>query len=347
MTRAARIGISLVVLVGAGRLLYAGAADHTAADRATGGLVVAHSARMGAPLPPEPSDSLPPLPPVLSPVRFFRELLAMNPAELKLALSNRTPEKRALIVAKLREYAAMDADQRELRLQVTEMRWYLQPLLVVPMTNRVELLMSLPGRNRKLVEDRLKEWDKLSSEVQKELLAHQNTIAYLTELQGLTDEQRRNVVQSLSPVQREKLQAGIEQLNSVPEDQRRKMISRFNQFFELTSEEKAKALQTLSSTERQQIEKTIKTFGTLSPDQRERCMRGIEKFTSLSLAERQQFLQNAERWQSLTPKQRQAWRDLVNRLPPSSPPPLPPEFPPEPPSRPSAHAIPVLVTNGS
>jgi len=267
----------------------------------------------------------------------------MNAVERKQALTNRPPESQKFILAKVREYAALDPDRRELRLQVTELRWYMLPVLTAPMTNRAALLAMVPVRSRQSVEDRLQEWDKLPSDVQKELLANEATIRYFTEIEGLTDEQRRKTLEDMTPARREKLQAGIEQWNGMSEGQRRKMISRFNQFFDLTAEDKEKALRTLSAPERQQIEKTLKTFASLPPDQRARCVRAIEKYTSLSLEERQQFLKNAERWKLLTPSQRQAWRDLVTKLPP----PLPPVLPPLPPSHPSRRPASAVATNGN
>jgi predicted Fe-S protein YdhL (DUF1289 family) len=286
---------------------------------------------------------MPPLPVVKSPVALFRELLAMTPVELKQALTNRSPESQKLIRAKLREYAAMGPDRREERLQVTEMRWYLQPLLMGQATNRAGQLASIPVGNRKFVEDRLREWDKLPYDVQKDFLANKDTLSYLTEIEPLTGEQRRKILDGMSPARRQKLQAGIEQWNRMPNDQRRKMISRFNQFFDLTAAEKEKALRMLSGPERRQIEQTLKTFGHLPPDQRARCVRAIEKYTSLSLEERQQFLKNVERWKLLTPSERQAWRDLVNRLPP----PLPPDFPPLPPLPPAHRPHSAIATNGN
>jgi hypothetical protein len=290
----------------------------------------------------QPPDLIPPIPVAKSPVAFFRELLAMNALERKQSLTNRSPENQKLILAKVREYAALDPDRREERLQVTELRWYLLPLMNAPATNREAQLATVPARNRKLVEDRLQEWDKLPSDVQKDLLANEATIRYFTEIEGLTDEQRRKILEGMSPARREKLQAGIEQWNRTPEAQRRKLISRFNQFFDLTAADKEKALRTLSGPERRQIEKTLKTFGNLPPDQRAKCVRAIEKYTSLSLEERQRFLKNAEHWRLLTPSQRQAWRDLVDKLPP----PLPPDLPPLPPSHPPSRPAPAVATNG-
>jgi Protein of unknown function (DUF3106) len=346
MNWAGRIGFSIAVLAGAGRLLCAAPADQARSAHETATSWTLASDRTRVPLPPEPFE-VPPVPVAQSPVMFFRELLAMSAAERRQALTNRAPENQKVIMAKVREYAAMDPDRREERLQATEMRWYLQPLLTGPATNRAEQLASIPVRSRQFVADRLREWDKLPPDVQKDLLANKDFLIYLTETVGLTSEQRRKVLDGMTPVRRQKLQAGIEQWSRMPEYERRKIVSRFNQFFDLTPEEKQRALQTLSGPERRQIEKTLKTFENLPPDQRARCARAIEKYTSLSLAERQQFLKNADRWKTLTPNQRQAWRDLVNVMPPVTPPPLPPDFPPLPPSHAPSRRVPGLVTNGN
>jgi len=294
-------------------------------------------------VPPLPSVSLPPVPTPKSPVSFFRELLAMNALERKQALADRSLEGQKLILAKVREYTALDPDQCELRLQVTELRWYLLPLMMAPPTNRPAELAAVPPRIRDFVADRLREWDKLPPDWQKELLANEATLHYFTEIEGRTEDQRRKALESLSPARRQKLQAGIDKLNRMPEEQRLKMISRFKEFFDLSAHDKEKALRTLSAPERRQIEKTLQTFANLPPEQRAKCIRAIGQYTSLSLADRQQFIKNAERWKLLTPSQRQAWRDLVQKLPP----PLPPDFPPLPPSDRSVRSAPAIVTNGN
>ena len=70
--------------------------------------------------------------PVHSPVDFFRQLLAMSPDQRAAALTNRSPEIRARILAKVDEYEALDPDDRELRLRATDLRWWLTPLLRLP-----------------------------------------------------------------------------------------------------------------------------------------------------------------------------------------------------------------------
>jgi Protein of unknown function (DUF3106) len=292
----------------------------------------------------------PPLPPGLllpgqatkPPLTFFRELLAMSAAERKQALTNRSPESQKSILDKVREYQLLKPDERELRLQVTELHYYLLPLMTAPATNRAARLAGLPSGQRQLVEDRLQEWDKLAPAEQKRLLENQATVQYLTEIESLTAEQRRKMLNSISPARRATLEKGIARWDEMSAEQRQLMLGRFNHFFELTPEEKEKALRTLSDPERRQIQKTLKAYERLQPSQRAACIRALGKFTSLSLAERQQFLKNAERWQAMTPAERQAWRDVVRTIPP----PLPNVMPPLPPVIPHPRPAAAIVTNG-
>lgn len=335
----------VAALLGASHLLLASLPAQTAINNTVSAPAGSGLARPLVSRPPAPPK---PVPPFGSPISFFRELLAMNAAEREQALTNRSPENRSQILAKVREYESLKPDERELRLRVTELRWYLLPLMTTPATNRPARLAAIPEQDRKLVEDRLQEWDKLPSDMQKELLANQATISYLADIEGRTAEQRRQMLENISPARREMLEQGINKWDSMSEDQRRKMLDRFKEFFDLTVEEKKKALSTLSEPERRQIEKTLQTFGSLTPAQRAQCIRSFEKFASLSLEERQQFLKDAERWKLMPIEQRQAWKDLVTRLSQQPPmPPLPPRphLPPLPPSPRLPESTPSIVTN--
>jgi len=284
---------------------------------------------------PTTPKAAPPLPSTPSPISFFRELLAMNTPQRTQALTNRPPESRLQILAKVREYESLKPDERELRLRVTELRWYLRPLMTAPATNRPAQLALIPEEHRKLIEDRLQEWDKVPPEVQKELLGLEPT------LQVIIEQQRQEMIESVPPARREMLEKGIQQWSSMSEAQRQQALSRFDQFFQLTAREKEKAIRTLSEPERRQIEKTLQIFGRMPADQRAQCMRSFAKFASLSLEERQQFLENAERWKLMSPADRQAWREVVTRLPP----PLPPRLPPLPPSIHPRPPVPSVATN--
>ena len=124
--------------------------------------------------------SLPPLPHLKSPVDLFRELLAMTPAERENYLTNRPPEIRARILAKVREYEALDPNERELRLRATELRWYLLPLLRESPTNRAAQLAAIPDDLQPLVKNRLRQWDILPPTLQAEFLESERTLRYFT-----------------------------------------------------------------------------------------------------------------------------------------------------------------------
>jgi hypothetical protein len=280
-------------------------------------------------------EAIPEMPPVplgeRSPITFFRELLAMDETERVLALSIYTPEQQARILAKLQEYKSLDPNERELRLRVTELCWYLRPLMTMSPQYRADKLGMIPEPNRSLLARRLAEWDKLPGQVQKELLGLEPTLPYIAEMGGRSKLQQQQILNSMSPARRSRLEKGLQKWDTMSEGQRQRTLSRFNQFFKLSRAEKEKTLLTLSEPERQQIEKTLLTFGDLSEDQRAWCLRSFEKFASLSPEERQEFMESAERWKLMPPSEREAWRQLVTVVPPPLPhyPPLPP--PPVPP----------------
>jgi hypothetical protein len=302
------------------------------------------TAHLSAPVRAAAAKPVPPAPRPQWPIAFFRELLAMSAAERRQALTNYSPAGQARILAKVSEYESLPPDERELRLRVTELHSYLRPLMNMRDTDRSAQLARIPEADRPLVEDRLREWDKLAPEVQKELLEHEATLLYLAQIQGRTDEQRRIILTNIPPGRREMLERGIARWDAMSQEQRREMLGRFNQFFELSPAEKERALNTLSEPERRQLEKTLQAFGRLRPDKRAECVRSFAKFASLSVAERQEFLKSAERWQQMSPNERQAWRELVRKMPP--PPPPPPRRAPRPPLPPSPQPASAVATNG-
>lgn len=237
----------------------------------------------------------PVLPPSVSPVKFFRELLAMTAAERNQSLANRSPETRARILAKVREYLALNPDDRELRLRATELRWHLAPLFRTAPADRASRLAQLPDELRAPINARLAQWDRLPPNVQQEFLDNDKTLHYFAS-------------------------SGTAIAVS---DEQQKLSEQFNQFFELTAAEKELALGTLSEAERAAMEKTLQTFEKLPAQQRSQCVRNYAKFAGMNPAERTEFLQNAERWSQMSPKERQSWRDLVAHVPMMPPLPAP------------------------
>ena len=255
---------------------------------------VSSDAQPAAPMPPKnystPANLLPPAPPAAaSPVAFFRQLLVMSPPERNAALASRPPESCDRIKAKIREYLALDPNERELRLRATELRWYLAPLFRVTPADRAARVALVPEDLRGIVQSRLAQWDALPPELQQEFLDNDKTLHYF---------------------------ARVEPTNAVaasPEQQ--KNSEQFNLFFELTPAEKNQTLNTLSDAERTVMEQTLATFEKLPVKQRLQCMRNYAKFAGMSGPERTEFLKNAERWSQMSPKERQSWRDLVARVP--------------------------------
>jgi hypothetical protein len=284
---------------------------------------------------------LPPTQHARSPVGFFRELLAMTPVEREKSLTNRPPEVRDRILAKLREYVALDADERELRLRATELRWYLLPLLRLSPTNRAARLAAVPDDLRPLVQSRLQRWDILPPSLQQELFESERALRYFTRV----DPSSHSPLPPLPPNRGRPTgppESNPARGQPLSEGEREKMAARFNQFFELTAIEKKKTLNTLSDAERQQMEKTLETFGKLPAVQRLKCIRAFTEFAGMSPEEKKEFLQNAQRWSQMSPKERQAWRDLVSHVPEW--PPLPP-LPLPPPPQLTQRLHPVAATN--
>ena len=126
--------------------------------------------------PPNPAALAPPTPVSHpTPVAFFRQLLAMTPGERVHALTNRPVAIRGKIMAKVKEYLALDPNERELRLQATELRWYLAPLMRLPAAQRGARLAQVPDQWRNIVQSRLSEWDILPPPLQQELLTWPNS----------------------------------------------------------------------------------------------------------------------------------------------------------------------------
>lgn len=297
---------------------------------------------------PADPDGPPPLPSVTnSPVTFFRGLLTMNDAQREQALTNRPPEVRERLLAKVHEYLSLPPLPREFRLRMTELRWWLEPLMRAAPAQRSSAITNVPPRLRRLVSDRLEQWDLLPPATQKQLLANELALDYFAQVPEPPTPQVRTFG-NLTPTQLTVLKPDLERWEAMSTGERRKLFEHLKRFFELPSEERDKALNTLSRAEREQMENTLDAFEKLPQRDRGQCLRAFAEFAGMSAIERQRFLQSAERWSAMSSSERQAWRDIVNKLPEM--PPLPPDFydlqpPPLPPGLETP--APAAMTNGS
>jgi hypothetical protein len=272
--------------------------------------------------PPTPAD----VAPAISPVAYFRKLLAMSPKERNDYLTNRPAQKRERILVKVHEYEMLSPDERELRLRATELRWYLVPLLQMDPASRNDRLAKIPVDLRDIVRTRLDDWDGLPPSLKQEFIENEHALYYFARVQPPADsaEQQAKALH-------------------------RQLISdQFNQFLELTPEEKEQILTSLSANERAQMQKTLESFGKLSTEQQTLCVRNYAKFVNMSAADRAEFLRNAERWSQMSATERQTWRDLVANVPDWQPAPAylyPPGTAPSTPPVAASNFRPNMATN--
>lgn len=301
----------------------------------------------GAPPTSNASGTVPPLPqpPLRCPLDFFRDLLSMTPAARERALTNRTPEARKLILAKARDYEALSPDQRALRLKVTELRGWLWPLMQTAATNRGERLSLIPVEERLWIEERLRQWDQLAPDRQRDLLEHEPTLRRLTEVLATPPAQQNRLMTNLPAAGRDEWEKGMARWQQLPIDRRAEVAADFSRFFDLNPREQRRTLGRVPESERRQIEKTIRTFEALPQAERTRCLRSLQKFTQFTPEQRERFLSSAERWGSMTPSERQVWRDLVHKLA-FRPPPLPEDATPPLPSAGLPRRPAVATANG-
>jgi hypothetical protein len=298
------------------------------------------------PAPPGAAARIPPMPAVKSPVDLFRELLAMTPDERDRELAKRPPEIRKRILAKVQEYAAMQPDERDLRLRMTELRWYLLTLMNLPAGARENTLALVPETERQSIADRLEKWDQLPVDEQKEILKYEKSMEQFVDQSLKRPAVVSNLLNTALPPMPPGALRNLDNFLQLPPEQRQQMYASFQRFFELTDAEKQQTVGLLPDTQREQMAKLLRSLNDLPKEERNERLRAFAKFSNLTAGERADFMKNAERWRQLSPAEREAWRSLVHRLPPT--PPLPPGmvFPPMPPRTALQASLP-MVTNAS
>lgn len=261
-------------------------------------------------------------PPPASPIAYFRQLLVMSETERTEELAHRPDSQRAGLQAKIKEYTAMSATERELRLRATELRYYLLPMMKMSEAEQEQHLPSVPDDIRELVSDRLTQWRLIPPPYRQQLVDKQATLQLFSRLNPTSASTADELVDELQLTQLSGLEQDYERWRALPEGQRNQLLRGFNHFFQLTAPEKQRTLRTLSPEERRALESTLAKYETLSPAQRFACVQGFQQFLLMPPDERAVFLKNADRWQAMSPEDREAWRTVVNQL--SEIPPLPP-----------------------
>jgi hypothetical protein len=251
-----------------------------------------------------------------SPVETFRKLLAMSPAERDQFLNHYPAASRERILEKLQEYQILPVELRELRLQVTELRWYLLPLMRMSPARRAEQLNMVPESCRELVAARLEQWEVLPPSLKDEVLEYETTMQYFVgrNAGGHAVIQRQVVVEDVPEKERPALERKLARWQALPPIQRQQMYASFEQYFQLSEDEKQRTLDALSESQRQEAEKVLEPIEKWPRAQQARYVAAFRKFADMSPAERDWFMKNAGRWQRMSAAERQAWRDLVQQL---------------------------------
>ncbi len=309
-----------------------GAATPSAVDRAPEALK--------ALMPPAPA-------PAQSGIGYFRTLLAAPPVEREKLLAGKSDVHRQVLESSVRRYEALSPEERETRLRTMELRFHVTTLLRVPPSKRDEQLKLVPEGDRPIVEERLRYWDTLSLQEQKEALENERA-ARILGVAGPGSKTREIPLTGQTSNQVRQIEQQLVRWQSLPEGRRRQVEKNFVALFEFSDQEKAlgqlNALP-LSADERDLMQKTVEAFKKLPLPARENCIRNFPKFAELSPAERRQFLYNAQEWQKMSAQDRESWRKLVSKVPKF--PPLPPGLgqPPLPRRSPGLPPSPLELTN--
>jgi len=264
----------------------------------------------------------PPEPTAGSPVGFFRDLLAMSPAEREEALAGKAPQQALVIKAKLAEYELMGKEEREARLHQLELCRLMLPLMRLPAVARTERLEMIPQAERALVAKRLGEWDQLSLLQQTNALKSQTIISYFCRPERTHSVSQSELSKIMPPGSRQKLELDLPRWRDIEDAEQHKFNERLGQVLRLGAEERSKMLASLSPMERAQMQLTLKRFEALSSTQREQCIEGFGKLARLAPEDRQRFILDSDRWVAMTPEQRSLWMRMMARMnrPPSTAP---------------------------
>jgi len=274
--------------------------------------------------------NLPPLPVFQPRIEFFRKVLAMTVEQQEAWLTNRPPQVRPQLEAKIREYQVMSPEAREAVLRATELHEYLEYFIKAPVASRSAEVGQVPLEYRDTVKEKLREFDLLPQELQQEVLAGKTTANYFLNPRplALSAMHRANPPMPPPPMP----PVPLSYLSRLSSDQRREMYSSFQHFFDLSGDDQQKILSTLPPEQRGPVAKTLHELGSLPREQRDRGLQSISALAGMPDEQRQAFFKNAELWQKLPPAERQTWRNMVAHLPP-----MPPE--------PTLFEGPALVTN--
>jgi hypothetical protein len=254
--------------------------------------------------------------PAGSPVETFRKLLSMSPEEREEFLTRYPAASRERILEKVQEYEILPVEMRELRLRVTELRWYLLPLMKLPPGRRAEQAQQVPEFCRELVAAKLEQWDLLPPSLKDEVLEYESAMNCFVgrDAAGNAVIQRQSTVVEVPERDRPEVERKLARWQALPPNQRERMYASFEQYFRLGEDEKQRTLDALSASQRQEAERVLEPIEKRPRPQQERYVAAFRKFADMAPAERDWFMKSAGRWKKMSAAERQAWRDIVQQF---------------------------------
>jgi len=277
-----------------------------------------------------PAPKLPPHPlshpsAYRSPLEAFRKLLVMSPEQRQAELSKRSARSAKLLQRKLAEYDAMEPGLRELRLQATELGYYLNPLLTRSKKEREISLKHMPQKFASLIRVRLEKWDQLPREmkdgIRKNRWMMHAVLRYGPKFAGSALAKRLPASTSRDAEEH------IKAWQSLTPEKQEQLLQSFNTFFSLNSDEQERVIARLPEYQRAKVFATLGEIQRLPEASRRECMNALQRFIAMDAKQRMAFFHNAEEWKKLSEVEKKSWRTVVKDFAK----PAPSEFPPVPP----------------
>ena len=275
----------------------------------------------------EAATAPPPLPPLpVSPVATFRELMALPPPAQEVALQRRPEAQRAVLRARLEEYARLPEAVREERLRATDLYWHLNQLMRRAPGERADLLRQSPADLREVLTERLALWDRLPESDRDALLAHDRAVRYLARtatgrtppLPPVVQKPVRTLSPPMPPLPVRAARDWV-QLQSLSPAQRSHLRERWERWVDLSPGAVERLTNELPAEDRERLAQVLQRFAALPAGQRRACLESFSRLTSLPASDLVDFLRHAQRWEELSAEERESWRQVAVKLPPLPP----------------------------
>ena len=192
---------------------------------------------------------------------------------------------------------------------VTELQWYLRPLLPLDASTRARTLAQIPESVRPLILSHLRRWDRASEAERSELLSLD--VSHPSWMLGA------RVKMPAPPPPHPPTwasRAGTHSPDTSP-----KALARIARLLELDPSERTALLARMSTDERGRAGDLLEALCRLPPGQRTVFINGYRRFWEMKEDDRKRFLRNYESWQAMSAEEKQIWRGMLLGLPPAPP----------------------------